>query len=107
MATSTVHATPIMLFGFHGYTATWSNRARISSDLAKWVHVPAKNLVTLIDTVVQFPKLEVLVLDVFNDLLLDSNPLDLSSSLSETVSGFYDTFGRVFEILPRLRVSVF
>jgi len=103
---ASAHDTPIMLFGFHQHTSVWSGRARASTDLVDWVHVPAKNVVTLLDTVSQFPKLEILVLDVFNDLLRDLNPLDLTSSLSETVSGFYHQVDKAFESLPKLKVSV-
>jgi len=99
------HDTPVMLFGFQQYTAVWSGHARATTDLTDWVHVPAKNLVTLADTLTQFPKLEVLVVDVFNDLLKDLNPLDLPSSLSETLGGFYNGLERSFDVYPKLKVS--
>jgi len=101
---ASAHNTPVMLFGYHQYTSVWSGRARVSTDLVDWVHVPAKNLVTLLDTLSQFPRLEVLVLDVFNDLLRDLNPLDLTSSVGESVSGFYTHLEKAFEMLPKLRV---
>jgi len=99
-----VHETPVMLFGFQQYTSVWAGHARATTDLTHWVHVPAKNLVTLTDTIVQFPKLEVLVVDVFNDLLKDLNPLDLTSSLAESCSGFYNHLERSFDVLPKLKV---
>jgi len=100
-----VHDTPVMLFGFHHHTNVWAGRARSTTDLVNWVHVPAKNLVTLLDTLSQFPKLEVLVLDVFNELLRELSPLDLPASLSETVCGFYHTLEGAFDQLPKLKVS--
>ena len=102
----TAHETPVMLFSFQQYTATWAGHARATTDLVQWVHVPAKNLVTLVDTLAQFPKLEVLVVDVFNDLLKDLNPLDLSTSLAETLGGYYHQIERSFDVLPKLKVSL-
>jgi len=93
-----------MLFGFQQYTSIWAGHARATTDLAHWVHVPAKNLVSLSDTLVQFPKLTILVVDVFNDLLKDLNPLDLSSSLTETIGQFYSYLEKSFEHLPKLKV---
>jgi len=45
------------------------------------------------------------VLDVFNELLRELCPLDLSTSLSESVSGFYHTLEGAFDHLPKLKVS--
>jgi len=101
------HETPVMLFGFQQHTAIWAGHARATTDLAHWVHVPAKNLVTLVDTVTQFPKLEILVVDVFNDLLKDLNPMDLSSSLNEACGGFYHQLEKTFDLLPKLKVRFF
>jgi len=102
----TTHETPVMLFGFQQYTAVWAGHARATTDLTHWVHVPAKNVVTLLDTLSQFPKLEILVMDVFNDLLKDLNPLDLSSALSETCAGFYHQLEKSFDTLPKLKVRL-
>jgi len=104
---ASVHQTPVMLFGFQQYTSVWSGHARATTDLTDWVHVPAKNLVSLQDTLSQFPKLQVLVVDVFNDLLKELNPMDLISSLSETLGGFYNHLERSFDLNPKLKVSLF
>jgi len=105
VSTAPVYDTSVMLYGFHHYTAVWAGRVRSSNDLANWVHVPAKNVINLLDTLSQFPKLQVLVIDVFNDLLKDGDPLALSTFLSETVTGFYAQLEKAIEGLPRLKVS--
>jgi len=101
-----VHDTPVMLFGFHHHTAVWAGRARSSADLTNWVHVPAKNLISLVDTLTQFPKLQVLVLDVFNEVLREVDPLSLTTSLSESMAIFYGHLEKAFELQPRLKVRL-
>jgi len=98
------HDTPVMLFGFSQYANVWSGRARTTTDLAHWVHVPAMNLAGLLDTLSQFPRLEILVMDIFNETLKELNPLDLSSSLDESISVFYNHLEKAFEILPKMKV---
>jgi len=44
---------------------------------------------------------------VFNDLLRDLNPLDLTSSLAESVSEFYTHLEKAFDMLPRIKVNNF
>jgi len=105
VSTTPVYDTSVMLYGFHHYTAVWAGRVRSANDLANWVHVPAKNVINLIETLSQFPKLQVLVIDVFNDLFKDGDPLALSTFLSETVSEFYSQLEKAFEGLPRLKVT--
>jgi len=104
MASANCHDTPIMLYGFHHHTAVWSGRARASADLASWVHVPAKNLINLLETLSQFPKLEILVVDVFNELLKEIDPLSLTSSLTESAAAFYNPLERAFDLIPKLKV---
>ena len=106
MASNTSFDSYVMLFGFHYHTAVWSARVRqATGELAGWVQFPAKNLVTLEDSLSQFPKLEVLVIDVFNEVLKDLDPLCIDSSLTAVLSDFYNYIEKAMVLLPGIRVS--
>jgi len=106
MASSTSFDSYVMLFGFHHYTSMWTVRARQpSGGLSGWVQIPAKNLISLEDSLSQFPKLDVLVIDVFNEVLRDLDPLGIDSSLTTVLSDFYSYVEKALTSMPGIRVS--
>jgi len=105
MATNTSYDSTVMLFGYHQYTSVWSVRARQTAELAGWVQVPAKNLVTLEESLVQFPKLEVLAIDVFNEVMRELDSLSIDASLTTVLSDFYSYIEKALVIVPNVRVS--
>jgi len=97
----------IMLYGFQSYTSTWAAAVKSPGNLGEWVHMPSKNLITLEEVLIQFPKLTVLVVDVLNDLLRGIDPLCLENSTSAIIADFYNNLEKAFVIGPDLKVSYF
>jgi len=93
-----------LLYGWHRYTDVYSRQKK---NMTGWAHNPAKNLIRLAEDLTRFPDLDYLLVDVWNDIILDSaDPLDPVNSLSAPVCDFFGIIDQALSDHPGLHVSL-